>query len=149
MIIRKAKMEDCAILDEMLTLLVEDEKQYNNGIKDGLIFKKVYDKYIDDNKKCVIVAEEDDDIVGYLYGYLCDDSTMKDNISFIDALYIKKDYRNKGTGTALIDSFKKWSINNKVNAVQICVLSENKNAKNLYNKLGFNPQKETLICKID
>ena len=139
MVIRKAKLEDSKILDDMLNLLVEDV-----SIKEELIVKDYYKNYIADSKKCIIVAEEDEQIVGYLYGYL-----IEDKMSFIDAIYVIDNYRNNGIATSLIESFKKWSTNNKVQKIKINVMSENFDIKKICDRQGFEVQIETLICNIE
>lgn len=52
-------------------------------------------------------------------------------------LYVKKTYRNKGIGKKLIAEVVRWVKSKKIKQMMIMTYSWNKNAKKLYNRLGF------------
>ena len=146
MIIRKAKKEDAKELNWLLTLLIRDEKQYDDSINEEFVVTNMYENYIEDTNRYIIVAEDNNKIVGYLYGYLKDnDITVTKKSSLIDALFITLEYRHKGIANQLINEFKNWSKNNNVDTIEIGVCSQNIKARNLYLKHRFKPLKETLI----
>ena len=149
MIIRESKMEDAKQLNHLLTLLILDEKQYDDSIDENFTVTNMYENYIDDKTKFIYVAEIDAEIVGYLYGYISNDSTLLYIKSYLDALYIKEGYRGLGIADKLIQEFKKWSIKNNVKTIEVNVMYENKIAKSLYKKHNFNVVKETLECDIN
>ena len=70
MIIRKANYDDVKILNKFLTLLIRDERQYDQGIDENFIVTNMYENYIEDSNKLLIVAEENKQVVGYLYGII-------------------------------------------------------------------------------
>ena len=150
MIIRKAKIKDAKSLNNLLTLLIRDEKQYDNNIDENFVVTNMYENYIEDPKRCILVAEDNEKIIGYIYGYLNDaDPTLNNRLALLDALYVDENYRKQGIADSLIKNFKEWVISNNVKIIEVGVCSENINAKHLYNKHGFNTVKETLICEIN
>ena len=149
MIIRKATLDDAKTLNEFLTLLIKDEKQYDSGINENFIVTNMYENYIEDPDKMIAVAEENDKIVGYIYGYIkSNDGVYLYATVKLDALYVDPNYRNRGIATSLIDYFKNWTIEQNLNDIEISVCSRNNAAKSLYNKLGFITTKEIMINKI-
>ena len=149
MIIRKANYNDVKKLNNFLTLLIRDEKQYDLGIDENFVVTNMYENYIEDSNKLIIVAEENNEIVGYLYGIIKPkDDTYKYIIAKLDALYIDNNYRNKGIATSLIDHFKKWAISKDANRLEVNVWSNNIKAKHLYEKNNFKTTSETLTVDI-
>ncbi len=145
MTIRKATYNDVKTLNEFLTLLIRDERQYDLGINENFIVTNMYENYIEDSNKLIIIAEENNEIVGYLYGIIIpNNATYKYQIAKLDALYITNNYRNMGIATSLIEYFKNWAIAKKVYKIEVNVWSNNIKAKNLYVKNNFKTTKETL-----
>jgi ribosomal protein S18 acetylase RimI-like enzyme len=149
MIIRKAIKEDAKTLNWLLTLLIRDEKQYDNSINENFVVTNMYENYIEDKNRCILVALDNNKIIGYLYGYLKEfDSTVNNKICLLDALYVDINYRKKGVANELINSFKNWCINNNSKTIEVNVCSKNINAKNLYSKHDFITIKETMSLEI-
>ena len=149
MVIRKADYNDVKILNNFLTLLIKDERQYDLGINENFIVTNMYENYIEDPNKLIIVATENNEVVGYLYGILePSDDTYKYVVAKLDALYVSNNYRNKGIATSLIEYFKKWSISKKASKIEVTVWSNNTKAKHLYEKANFKSVKETLSIDI-
>ena len=145
MTIRKANYDDVKTLNNFLTLLIRDESQYDLGIDKNFIVTNMYENYIEDSNKLLIVAEENDNVVGYLYGMIKpNDDTYKCVIAKLDALYIDINYRNKKIATSLIEYFKNWAISKKAHKIEVNVWSNNIKAKHLYEKNGFKTVSETL-----
>ncbi len=145
MTIRKADYNDVKILNEFLTLLIKDERQYDLGIDENFVVTNMYENYIEDSSKLIIVAEEGKEIVGYLYGIIKPkDDTYKYIVAKLDALYVYNNYRNRGIATSLIENFKKWAISKKANKIEVNVWSNNIKAKHLYEKNNFQTTSETL-----
>ena len=149
MIIRKAEAKDAKELNWLLTLLIRDEKKYDKTINEDFEVKNMYENYIDDLKKCILVAEYNSIIVGYLYGKIIEtDETINSKNALLDALYIDSEYRKKGIGNSLIQAFKKWCSNNDIENISVNVWSNNTSAQKLYEKNGFKTVKETKMIKL-
>ena len=148
--IRKAQLKDAETLNHLLTLLIQDEKQYDDSINEDFVVTDFYEHYVEDKEKCILVAEEKNNIVGYLYGYIKSiDPTINNKTSVLDALYIDEFFRDKGIANELINNFKLWSKENNINKIEVSVCSKNTKAKHIYNKHGFKIVKETLLLEID
>ncbi len=145
MIIRKANYNDVKILNNFLTLLIQDERQYDLGIDENFIVTNMYENYIEDSNKLIAVAEENNEIIGYLYGIIKPkDNTYQYIIAKLDALYVDNNYRNQGIATSLIEYFKKWAISKNAHKIEVNVWSNNIKAKRLYEKANFKTTSETL-----
>ena len=108
--IRKASVVDAKELNYLLTLLIKDEKQYDNNINDSFVITKYYEDLLQSDACISLVAEINNKIIGYLYGYIKnDEDTCIELTSKLDALYIKEEYRGQGISKSLINEFKSWS----------------------------------------
>ena len=127
MVYRNAKISDSDKLDNLLTMLIEDEKKYDHDVE-LIKVKDFYINYINDNTKYFIVVEENNDIIAYTYLIKQDDNLK------IDALYVKEDYRNKGIATSILNKVMEYAKLNNFESISINVLENNIKAKNLYSK---------------
>lgn len=148
-VVRKAELKDTKDANNLLTLLIRDEKQYDPSINENCVISRFYEDMISNDSNILLVAEIDNKIIGYLYGYIVDNgNTYLDKVSKLDALYIIKEYRKNKIATKLINEFKSWSLKNGVKYIELQVLNDNTSAVNLYKKEGFRSFKSTLINKI-
>ena len=69
MVIRNAIRSDGVALDALLTKLIRDETQYDSNLSPEDVIKDNYAERIEEGSGA-FVAEEDGNIVGYLYGFL-------------------------------------------------------------------------------
>ena len=147
--IRKASLSDAEKLNYLLTLLIRDEKQYDPNINENFVVDKFYEDIILKNDNVILVSVIDNNIVGYLYGYLLNEGDVCLNkTSKIDAIYVLDEYRHLGIGSSLINKFKNWSKENDAKYIEIQVFNDNISAFELYNKEGFKKLKSTMINRI-
>ncbi|MDR7855013.1 GNAT family N-acetyltransferase [Tissierella sp.] len=105
----------------------------------------------------IIVAKDDNEIVGYAYSNICPkhtysggfatlesvdffdfDSVKHDDVGCISQFYIKEDYRNLGIGTILFTNSMDWLNSFKsINDIFIFVSNGNNNALKFYLDKGF------------
>lgn len=148
-VVRISELKDTKEANNLLTLLIRDEKQYDPSINENCVISRFYEDMISNDSNILLVAEIDNKIIGYLYGYIVDNgNTYLDKVSKLDALYIIKEYRKNKIATKLINEFKSWSLKNGVKYIELQVLNDNTSAVNLYKKEGFRSFKSTLINKI-
>lgn len=148
MLYRKALMKDAKYLDNLLTELIQDERQYDNSIDENFVVTDFYQNYIEDNTKFLYLAEDNNKIIGYIYGYFNKDVTTNNKVAYLDALYIESEYRKHGIANKLIEEFKKWARENNCANMEVNVCTQNIKAKNLYLKNNFHTTKETMNCKL-
>jgi GNAT superfamily N-acetyltransferase len=148
MIIRRAIAQDSKSLNWLLTLLIRDEKKYDENIDENFVVTNMYENYIEDRNRYIVVAEENNTIIGYLYGYIKQDVTGNNKVCMLDALYVVKEYRQKKIASKLIHSFQEWCVQNQVMTIDVNVCSENIIAKKLYSDNHFITTSETMTLKI-
>jgi len=137
--IRKANINDTKRLNELLTLLIRDEKKYDSNINLECKINAYYEYIIDKENNYLLVAEVSNNIIGYLYGKIMDDGdTVIDKVAKIEALYVEENYRHQGIGSSLINEFKKIVKEEKVKFLEVNVCNDNKEAISIYENNGFN-----------
>ena len=82
----------------------------------------------------VIVAIENDKIIGFLSLYLNDNIS---NIAYITLIGVSLDYQNQGYGSKLLNYAIKLAKSNDMKYIKLEVDNSNRQAKNFYFKNGF------------
>ena len=95
MTFRFANVEDCSILDTMLTKLIMDERKYDKSIDKNFKVQNFYQNVLGKNN-IIYLCEEENKIIGYVYAIINSENAV------IDALYVEECYRNKKIATTLI-----------------------------------------------
>ena len=85
--------------------------------------------------------------IGYLVLSFGFSFEYKGRDAFIDELYIKKEYRNKGIGKLTMDFIESESSQLNINAIHLEVESHNSNAMRLYLNKGYKSNDRTLLTK--
>lgn len=67
--------------------------------------------------------------------------------AFVDELYLKKDYRNRGIGTLIFESIEFYARKHDVKTIHLEVEQGNEAANRLYIKSGFKSNDRTLLSK--
>ena len=136
MIIRVFDEERANICDNLLTKLIQDERQYDNSIDDSFVVKDYFKNVIKNKNNILLCYEEDTIIKGYIFFKII--NTNNNNGYLIDGLYVIEEYRKNGIATKLLESGLNILNDTNVKFIDINVLSNNKSAINLYKKFGFN-----------
>ncbi|MCE7742055.1 MAG: GNAT family N-acetyltransferase [Candidatus Heimdallarchaeota archaeon] len=109
--------------------------------KDGRSnFGFMVSKAIHDPTQTVYIAKKDNEIIGFVFGYVKKHSGFFKNriIAHISDIAVVKQYRRTGVGTALMQKFEKgFAKQNDANELSLYVHSQNKEGVDFYNKLGF------------
>ncbi|MBE6152823.1 MAG: GNAT family N-acetyltransferase [Firmicutes bacterium] len=148
--IRKAKTSDIKDINNFLTRLIRDEKQYDDNINENCIIYSFYENIIHDDKNCILVVEENNKIIGYLYGFIQNNGdTYINDVAQLDTIFIDEKYRKLGIGNALIEEFKKWTKKQHVKYIELKVCNNNVNAISLYKKIGFVDTKTIMSLELE
>jgi len=101
--------------------------------------KKLIKKVLKENKELCFVAVEKKDIIGFVMGY-----KFSGDIVSLGPIAVKREYRGKGVGKALVKKFEKASKNMKYSAILLTTRyigetnEERKYEASLfYERLGF------------
>lgn len=144
-----ATKDDVSKANEFLTRLIQDEKKYDSNINENCVIKSFYEKGIDNNNKCILFAKNDEEILGYLYGFVEDDGAIINKVSKLVAIFVDEEYRGQKIANKLIEEFKKWSINKGAKYVEVNTFNSNIVAINLYKKHGFKEIKKILSVDLE
>ncbi len=93
-------------------------------------------------KSILLVAEEDKQIAGFIWAHFIQYGFFK--YGTIDELFVKKEFRGRGIGSALLKKAIKKLQNFKVKIILVGTEKENKEAIKLYKKVGFELGKRSL-----
>lgn len=96
------------------------------------------------DRGCILVIEHENEIAGYSIIINFWSNEFGGNVSFIDELYIKKEFRAKGIGTDFIKYLAENKFGNAV-ALRLEVTPQNKKARKLYESIGFKLHKNTTL----
>ena len=118
--------------DELLTKLIQDERQYNDTIDDNYIVTNHFNKMLDDENIIILAYYINEIIVGYILI-----RRTSNNTCLLDGLYVEKEYRNKGIGKSLLTEAISRIKNMNIKYIDINVMYNNIIAKHIYEKLGF------------
>ena len=135
MIIKVNSIDDCKICDNFLTLLIQDERKYDNTIDEKFVVKDYFINMIN-NQNILLLYKNENKPIGYIFAKKIDDKYL------IDGLYIDINFRNKGIATKLIKVIIKEIYSLGDYEILINVLKENKVAVNLYKNIGFIVEQE-------
>ncbi len=104
--IRQAQAKDGAAMDALLTKLIRFEAQFDANMDATLTVADNYARLLDEEDCVAFVAEENGEILGYLYGLVYEIPGMLHRpVARLDALYVQEAHRGKGAGKALCRAF--------------------------------------------
>ena len=144
--IRPAKSDEGAVCDELLTRLIQTERQWEPNLDETFTVCDNYEHRMSEEGTLLLVAEENDEIVGFLFGFLSPSPVLKRPTALLDALFVCEEHRSKGIGKALALRFREWVKEQGVYAIELKVMSQNTAALRLYESLGFGEIKKYMQC---
>ena len=147
MVIRVLDEKRANYCDELLTKLIEDEKNYDSSLSDSFKVTNYFKNIIKNTNNYLLCYEENNTIKGYIFLKEIKDDNK--NGYLIDGLYVLKEYRNNKIASSLIEESFKILKEKKIDFIDINVLSDNLVAINLYRKFGFQDFRITMRKTID
>ena len=149
LIIRPANIND---LEEILLLsdgLTQADLPYDKEVKMDWAHTKTGKKYYQDKIKGIdgicVVAQFNDKLVGYIVAGKKDVPSYRNvTVAELENIYVLEEYRSKGVGKKLMEAFKNWAKELKVDKVAVNVFALNEKGIAFYKREGFLPQDLTL-----
>lgn len=153
LIIRKATvndLEDILLLSDGLTLAdLPYDKEVDVNWAHTEIGRKFYEDKINEVNGVCMVAEFNKKLVGYMVAWKKDvASYRKVTVAELGNIFVKEEYRSKGVGKKLMEAFKDWAKQLKVDKVAVNVFALNEKGIAFYKREGFLPQDLTLEMHI-
>lgn len=93
-----------------------------------------------DHTQIVYIALHEEEIVGFVYGYIKKHSGFfkKRTVAHVSDIAVKENYRRKGVGTALMRRFEHdFARKSSVESLSLYVHFNNEQGLNFYKKIGF------------
>ena len=151
--VRKATENDIsAISDLYREQFREMSKLIPDFIKEGDQSIEFLEKSISNNESDILVYENDGIIVGFILLQAKVrpdfDFMLPGKFCYIMDIIVTGKERNKGFGTALMNSAKDWAKDRDCSFINLDVLANNHGAIALYEKLGFMPKAQEMYCKL-
>ena len=99
----------------------------------------------------LIVAEEDDDLVGFMLCLLNPGKPIfkEKAVGVISDAYVVKHRRKKGIMKEMLSVALRWFNKNRIRAVEVNVSVANQEARDAWNQLGFKPFMERKRLQLD
>ncbi len=151
--VRKATIKDIYAISELYReQFREMSKLIPDFIKEGDQSKDFLEKTILNDDSDIIVYENDGSVVGFILLQVKIrpdfDFMLPGKYCYIMDVIVTEAQRNKGFGTALMNSAKDWAKERDCSFINLDVLANNPGAIALYEKLGFIPKAQEMYCKI-
>lgn len=148
--IRKIKKDDFPKIKKLLKEFMIDYNQNKvlKGIQFDFMQYKDIDKYIPriakkfcdlkSSQKVIYVYEENDKLLGYIYGEIYKDRNKKLSIiGHIEDWFVSKESRGKKIGKQLWNKMINYFKSKNVQTIKLEVFAQNKSSLDLYKKMGF------------
>ena len=136
--IRNAVIDDAkAIAKDNLLLTVESE---NLKIDYETTLKAVRSIIDDDSKGFLIVAEENNEVVGHLMITFEWSDWRNKNMWWIQSVYVDKNHRKKGIFAKMVEHIKSKASENNIDIIRLYAHEDNKNARKAYEKTNMKKQ---------
>lgn len=137
--IRKAKIDDLAILLEFEQGIITAERPYDSTLKEDKIHYYNIEKMIVATDVEVLVAEIDSVIVGSGYARIAAAKPYlnHENYAYLGFMFTDPKHRGKGVNSKIIDALKNWSRSLDIYELRLDVYNDNLSAIKAYEKAGF------------
>ncbi len=153
--VRRARAEDAAKLGEFATLLTEQHVGYDPVRFASIVTPKgaeaFYRTRIDADDAAIVVAEIDDDIVGFAY-IKHEPQAFEDileNAVWVHDIYVDETERASGVGRALMNAVTEEARRFGVEKVVLAVAAKNERARAFFASLGFRTTMHEMMVEID
>ncbi|MCF2874107.1 MULTISPECIES: GNAT family N-acetyltransferase [unclassified Tenacibaculum] len=136
---RKANLEDLPILLDFEQELIKAERPFDKTLKEGKISYYDIKAMILSDEVEVMVAVENDEIIGSGYARIViPKSYFKfDKFAYLGFMYVKPTHRGKGVNKKVVEALNTWILSRNVSEVRLDVYAENQGAIRAYEKVNF------------
>lgn len=138
------KVREMTVLDTdkftSLTKEIENTSEYmlwepGERTIDSVEQRKRIENIVHDKNSTIFVAEENDELVGFLMAIGGSANRAKYTVYLV--VGILKEYRGMGVGTSLFNALEQWAIKNTIHRLELTVVVRNQAGVSLYEKMGF------------
>jgi GNAT superfamily N-acetyltransferase len=156
-IIRRAAAHDMGALGELGIALMRTHYGFDNrrflepNAADSAGYARFLESQLDDDDSIVLVAEQREQIVGYVYAAVEPLSwkALRDECGFIHDLLVADAARGRGAGEGLLSAAIEWLGERGMPRVVLGTAAQNDNARRLFERRGFRPTMIELTLERD
>jgi GNAT superfamily N-acetyltransferase len=152
MLIRQAREWD---IPELLNMAVEFEEYLlilDNSLIQEVPPKQVFEEYLrkgfKDRKHFIIVAEEDNSLIGFADFWAYPEFMHGGMVGYMNNIFVRKAHRGKGVGRLLIEKIMDEARQKKVVAMHVPVKTKNP-AVDFYIKMGIDEKLFMMETRLD
>ena len=144
-----------ATLDELISMglaLHKVEKEFEPRlILSVQEARKHYANQLENKKVCFLIAEDDKQVLGYLYGHIDMIDYLSGDLPEAEAevVYLKPESRGKGVAKLLVERFIAWAKEKKSFRVKAGIYEKNGPSKKLFLRYGFQPYHTTYTYNLE
>jgi GNAT superfamily N-acetyltransferase len=137
--IRKATLDDLAILLEFEQGIITAERPFDPTLKEGIICYYNIEKMILANDVEVVVAVLDGKLIGSGYARIEDAKPYLNHhlYAYLGFMFTHPEHRGKGVNTQIIEVLTNWVRSQGVIEMRLDVYNDNPSAIRAYEKVGF------------
>ena len=151
--IRKATYKDIPAIAELYReQFREMAKLIPDFIKEGDQSVEFLEKTISDDVSDILVYENDGTVVGFILLQAKErpdfDFMLPGKYCYIMDVIVTESHRNKGFGTALMNSANDWAKEQNCSFINLDVIANNPGAIKLYERLGFISKSQEMYYKL-
>ena len=142
---RYAERKDTALILQFIKELAE----YENMLDEVIADEKTLEEWIFDKEKAeVIFAVEDSEEIGFALFFHNFSTFLGRAGIYLEDLYIKPEYRDKGYGTAVLKKLASIAVERKCGRLEWWCLDWNKPSIDFYLSLGAEPMTDWTVYRI-
>jgi GNAT superfamily N-acetyltransferase len=137
--IRKATLDDLAILLEFEQGIIAAEHPFDPTLKEGKISYYNIENMISASDVEVVVAVLDEQIIGSGYARIENAKPYLNHslYAYLGFMYTHPDHRGKGVNTQIIEALTDWVRSKHIFEMRLDVYNDNPSAIKAYEKVGF------------
>jgi GNAT superfamily N-acetyltransferase len=137
--IRKATLDDLAILLEFEQGIIAAERPFDPTLKEGNISYYNIGKMISASDVEVVVAVQNDRIIGSGYARIENAKPYLNHklYAYLGFMFTHPDHRGQGVNNLIIEALTNWVRSHDIFEMRLDVYSDNPSAIKAYEKVGF------------
>lgn len=143
--VRRARQQDLPVLTQLLTVLFAIEVDFHPDPAKQL--RGLQMMLEDEERRCVLVAESDNKIVGMCTAQLVVSTAAGGFSGWIEDVVIFPEYRHQGVGRQLLNAIESWCYGRGAVRVQLLADRENQPALHFYAQTGWQRTQLTALRK--
>ena len=152
--VRRAKLTDLKTIQDLNHQLFLSDSRFDPELFNDWAYSPAGRKYFERSLKPepragAWVAEAGGKIVGYLVGWVWIKRAWRPiNTAELENMFVLRDYRHRGVGSALVKEFIDWCKKKKVKSVEVWAQFKNELGKRFYQASGFAPTRQMFELKL-